>query len=47
MNEAMLLLVRQESENFPRRRGRPVGSALTGREQQVAHSFAAGLAIAR
>ena len=42
MNEAMLLLVRQESDNFPRRRGRPVGSALTGREQQVAHLIRRG-----
>ncbi len=42
MNEAMLLLVRQENESFPRRRGRPVGSALTGREQQVAHLIRRG-----
>jgi DNA-binding CsgD family transcriptional regulator len=42
MNEAMLLLVRQENENFPRRRGRPMGSALTGREQQVAHLIRRG-----
>jgi DNA-binding CsgD family transcriptional regulator len=42
MNEAMLLLVRQENESFPRRRGRPMGSALTGREQQVAHLIRRG-----
>ncbi len=42
MNEAMLLLVRQENETFPRRRGRPIGSALTGREQQVAHLIRRG-----
>ena len=42
MNEAMLLLVRQENESFPRRRGRPVGSTLTGREQQVAHLIRRG-----
>jgi DNA-binding CsgD family transcriptional regulator len=42
MNEAMLLLVRQENESFPRRRGRPTGSALTGREQQVAHLIRRG-----
>ena len=43
MNEAMLLLVRQENDNFPRRRrGRPVGSGLTGREQQVAHLIRRG-----
>jgi DNA-binding CsgD family transcriptional regulator len=43
MNEAMLLLVRQETDNFPRRRrGRPMGSALTGREQQVAHLIRRG-----
>jgi DNA-binding CsgD family transcriptional regulator len=42
MNEAMLLLVRQENESFPRRRGRPIGSALTGREQQVAHLIRRG-----
>ncbi|MGA2760662.1 MAG: helix-turn-helix transcriptional regulator [Candidatus Cybelea sp.] len=42
MNEAMLLLVRQENEAFPRRRGRPMGSALTGREQQVAHLIRRG-----
>ena len=41
MNEAMLLLVRQESENFPRRR-RAMGSDLTGREQQVAHLIRRG-----
>jgi DNA-binding CsgD family transcriptional regulator len=42
MNEAMLLLVWQENESFPRRRGRPMGSALTGREQQVAHLIRRG-----
>ena len=42
MNEAMLLLVRQENETFPRRRGRPIGSTLTGREQQVAHLIRRG-----
>jgi len=43
MNEAMMLLVRQENDNLPRRsRGRPVGSALTGREQQVAHLIRRG-----
>jgi DNA-binding CsgD family transcriptional regulator len=43
MNEAMLLLVRQENDEFPRRRrGRPMGSALTGREQQVAHLIRRG-----
>ena len=42
MNEAMLLLVRQENESFPRRRGRPMGSVLTGREQQVAHLIRRG-----
>lgn len=42
MNEAMLLLVRQEGDNFPRRRGRPVGSALTGREQQIAQLIRRG-----
>ncbi|MFY9718106.1 MAG: LuxR C-terminal-related transcriptional regulator [Candidatus Cybelea sp.] len=42
MNEAMLLLVRQEGDDFPRRRGRSVGSALTGREQQVAHLIRRG-----
>ncbi|HEY2473728.1 MAG TPA: LuxR C-terminal-related transcriptional regulator [Candidatus Cybelea sp.] len=43
MNEAMLLLVRQDDENFPRRRrGRPLGSALTSREQQVAHLIRRG-----
>jgi DNA-binding CsgD family transcriptional regulator len=43
MNAAMLLLVRQEDENYPRRRrGRPLGSALTSREQQVAHLIRRG-----
>jgi DNA-binding CsgD family transcriptional regulator len=42
MNEAMLLLVRQEGDNFPRRRGRSVGSALTGREQQIAQLIRRG-----
>lgn len=43
MNEAMLLLVRQEDENYPRRRrGRPLGSSLTTREQQVAHLIRRG-----
>ncbi|HEY1884212.1 MAG TPA: helix-turn-helix transcriptional regulator [Candidatus Cybelea sp.] len=43
MNEAMLLLVRQEDENYPRRRrGRPLGSTLTSREQQVAHLIRRG-----
>jgi DNA-binding CsgD family transcriptional regulator len=42
MNEAMLLLVRQDSDDFPRRRGRSRGSALTGREQQVAHLIRRG-----
>ncbi|HEY6485001.1 MAG TPA: helix-turn-helix transcriptional regulator [Candidatus Cybelea sp.] len=43
MNEAMLLLVRQEDENYPRRRrGRPLGSMLTSREQQVAHLIRRG-----
>ncbi len=43
MNEAMLLLVRQENDNLPRRRrGRPIGSGLTGREQQVAHLIRRG-----
>lgn len=43
MDEAMMLLVRQDGDDFPkRRRGRPVGSALTGREQQVAHLIRRG-----
>lgn len=42
MNEAMLLLVRQESDSLPRRRGRSVGSALTGREQQIAQLIRRG-----
>jgi DNA-binding CsgD family transcriptional regulator len=42
-NEAMLLLVRQEDDNAPRRRrGRPMACALTGREQQVAHLIRRG-----
>ncbi|HEX4014850.1 MAG TPA: helix-turn-helix transcriptional regulator [Candidatus Cybelea sp.] len=43
MNEAMSLLVRQEDEGYPRRRrGHPLGSALTSREQQVAHLIRRG-----
>src|SRR5581483_3308292 len=42
-NEAMLLLVRQERETQrPERRGRARGSALTGREQQVANLIRRG-----
>jgi DNA-binding NarL/FixJ family response regulator len=43
MNDAMQLLVRQENDGFPqRKRGRTMGSALTGREQQVAHLIRRG-----
>jgi DNA-binding CsgD family transcriptional regulator len=42
-NEAMLLLVRQERDaQRPERRGRSTGSALTGREQQVANLIRRG-----
>ena len=43
MNEAMLLLVRQENKSFPQQRGRPLGSSLyKTREQQVAHLIRRG-----
>jgi DNA-binding NarL/FixJ family response regulator len=43
MNEAMMLLLRPESESGARRRrGRGDGAILTGREEQVAHLIRRG-----
>jgi DNA-binding CsgD family transcriptional regulator len=41
-NDAMLLLVAQEPVAQRRKRGRPSGALLTGREQQVAHLIRSG-----